>query len=229
MLLSELRRAKNMFANVPNLFLSRDQYVHAVAQRYSPLRLVIGAGGTRYPGWLSSDLGVTSTVLPTLWQLGSVSIPIDITNDDQWRRVFDKCTVHNMLSEHVFEHLSTSQLDASLALCREYLVRGGRFRIAVPDGRRPDQRYISGVAPPVNGHLQLFTIESLTEILSRAGFAVEPIEYYDDGGHFHRRPYDEADGVVLRCYIRDRHSDFAYADRRSGSIILDAMRQRADR
>lgn len=229
MLLSELQRAKKMFANVPNLFLSRDQYVHAVAQRYSPLRLVIGAGGTRYPGWLSSDLGVTSTVLPTLRQLGSLSIPIDITNDGQWSRVFDKCTVYNMLSEHVFEHLSTSQLDAGLALCREYLVPGGRFRIAVPDGRRPDQRYISGVAPPVDGHLQLFTIESLAEILRRAGFAVEPIEYYDAGGHFHRRPYDEADGVVLRYYTRDRQADFAYADHHYTSIIVDAVRPLSDK
>ena len=202
----------------------RPCYVRTLRQRYSPLRLVIGAGGTSYEGWLSSNYAAEPALLPHLGQLDSASMPLDITVAEQWARLFDECTVARMLSEHVFEHLSHEQLEKGFALCRQYLEPGGRLRIAVPDGHRPDARYIDAVSPPVDGHKQLFTIESLTCLLEGAGFEVVPLEYYDSSGKLNRHPYDEADGIVLRCFARDRQVDFAYADHHYTSIIVDAVR-----
>jgi predicted SAM-dependent methyltransferase len=207
-------------------FYGRDRYVRALRSVHAPLRLVIGAGGTRYDGWLSTDVAAPGAPLPLPGSAADASLPLDITDERQWARAFDEGTVSNMLSEHVFEHLTDAQLASGLALCRKYLAPGGRLRIAVPDGRRPDARYIAAVAPPVDGHFQLFTIESMSALLESAGFAVEPLEHYDAQGALQRRPYDEADGVVLRCWTRDRQADFAYADHHYTSIIVDAVRPR---
>ncbi len=206
-----------------NACYRRSYYVRALRQRSAPLRLVIGAGGTRYEGWLSSNVAPEPAMLPRLGQVGSMSIPLDITDADQWSRVFDEGTIDRMLCEHVLEHLSDEQLSNGLALCRKHLAPGGRLRIAVPDGHRPDSRYLDAVAPPVDGHLQLFTIESLSLLLHSVGFGVEPLEYYDHAGSLHRLPYDEDDGIVLRCYTRDRQIDFAYADHNYTSLIVDAV------
>lgn len=203
----------------------RDAYVQKVAALHSPLRIIIGAGGTRYPGWIATDITRGPERRPLPFRLAKDPLPLDITNAAHWAKAFEKGTITSMLCEHVFEHLSDAEIEAACANCLAYLAVGGRLRIAVPDGRRPDQRYIEGIAPPADGHLQLFTIESMTALLARAGFAVEALEYYNDAGDFVRNAYDEADGIILRCYARDRQVDFAFRDHHYTSIIVDAVKR----
>jgi len=191
---------------------------------HRPLRLIIGAGSFRQEGWLSSDYAEDGQWLPRPWRLADHILPLDITKEAHWAALFRPGSITRMLSEHVFEHLTDADLARGLALCRRYLAPRGRLRIAVPDGHRPDARYIDGVAPPADGHLHLFTVESLVALIEAAGFQAEPIEHYDATGRFHRRPYDEADGIVLRCYSRDRQADFQFADHFYTSIIVDAVK-----
>lgn len=203
---------------------SRARYVRSVRKAFEPLRVNIGSGGLSYPGWIASDVPQEPGYLPAVAELGRMALPLDVTQRDDWDRAFDEGTIANLLSEHVFEHLSDADIETALALAHAYLAPGGRFRIAVPDGHRPDARYIAGVRPPADGHRQLFTLDDLTGRLLKAGFRVEPIEWYDAAGVFNRRAYDERDGVVLRSYGRDRQADFAHADHFYTSIIVDAFK-----
>jgi predicted SAM-dependent methyltransferase len=127
-----------------------------------------------------------------------------------------------MVAEHVFEHLDDLTLEKALLLCRRYLKTDGRLRIAVPDGYRPDGNYLDQVRPPADGHHQLFTIDSISELLEQVGFRVEPLEYYDRDHVFHRRPWDDSEGFVYRCYGRDTQEEFRFRDHYYTSIIVDA-------
>lgn len=192
-----------------------------------PLRLILGAAATAQDGWLSSDLrggSPLTQLMERLYVKPGQRLNLDVTRREDWLSHFQPGTLHNILSEHVLEHLTWEEMLAGLRLAHEFLCPGGRFRIAVPDGHRPDERYIREVAPPVDGHRQLLTVESLTEALTQTGFTVTPLECYDAHGVFHRTPYDEEQGIVLRCFARDRQENFAYADHYYTSIIVDAVK-----
>ena len=131
------------------------------------VKLVLGAAHTRFEGWLST--GIES---------------LDVTDTHAWEALLGPRRAQAMLAEHVIEHLTPEGLRAALQSCYAYLEPGGHFRIAVPDGNHPDPRYVRAVRPGGTGegafdHKHLFTIETLGEALSSAGFEVRPVEWFD--------------------------------------------------
>lgn len=171
--------------------LDRLSLKRRIAHAPRPLRLVIGAGRTSQPGWIATNI-----------QQLNVLVPAD------WRRYFRGPTVDALLAEHVWEHLTLDEGLAAARLCFAYLRPGGYLRLAVPDGLHPDPAYREHVRPQGSGpgaddHKVLYTYRSLGALLARAGFSVEPIEYFDETGAFHHRPWEPDDGLIRRSLRYD--------------------------
>ena len=116
-----------------------------------------------------------------------------------------------MNAEHVFEHLTTEQFGDFLANARLYLAPTGRIRIAVPDGNHADPAYIDRVRPGGAGvgaddHKVLYTCGLVAELLGKGGYQFELLEYFDEAGTFHKRPWNAADGFVSRSAEHDRRN-----------------------
>lgn len=143
-------------------------------ERRGPLRLHLGCGPTRLPGWVNLDLVGSRADL--YWHLGA-GLPFA---DGSARAVF---------AEHLLEHLS---LEGAIGLVEEaarVLAPGGVLRVGVPDFRRYAaaylgrgeliERYRPGRPTPLlavsevaflHGHRSLWDEETLAALLTEAGF-----------------------------------------------------------
>jgi predicted SAM-dependent methyltransferase len=176
--------------------------------RASVIRVIVGASGTNYDGWISTDY-------PAL----------DVVDERSWLRLFKPGQIDALLAEHVFEHLGDDQLTAAFSNSYRFLKSGGHLRIAVPDGYHPDLDYVEMVKPGGHGcgsedHKQLFNYRTLSSQLGKAGFSVQLLEWFDENGNFHFRDWMDQDGFVARSSRNDERnvdSSLAYT-----SLILDA-------
>ncbi|MCW2309960.1 class I SAM-dependent methyltransferase [Rhodobium gokarnense] len=179
-----------------------------------PLKIVIGAGGLRLPGWISTS----ETVL-------------NLLKAEDWDHQFSARRIDAILAEHVWEHLTPEEGLRAARICFEHMAPGGHLRIAVPDGCHPDPAYIEkvrvgGTGPAADDHKVLFTHRSLTALLEDVGFDVRLLEYYDDAGTFHAADWSPEDGMVFRSArfdARNRGGRLLYT-----SIIVDAVKPDAD-
>ncbi len=177
------------------------------AEALRPLNVILGAGTTAFPGWLSTDIDT-----------------LDITSPSDWRELFRPDSIDRLLIEHVLEHLDESQCRVVLAECHRYLKGGGLLRVAVPDGYRRDPAYLAAVAPPKDGHRALLSVDTLVPLIEFAGFCARPLEYFDDTGQFHSVPWDEADGCVKRSAKFDTREQFRRGSVCYTSLIVDAIK-----
>ena len=172
-------------------------------------KVVMGAGETKYPGWITTDY-------PAL----------DITEPESMSKYFDRDSIKAILSEHVFEHLTLQQAESALEICREYLSPGGYVRIAVPDGLHPSKKYIDNVKPGGSGagsddHKILYNHTTITELIRKAGFKVKLLEWYDCDGEFNFVDWQPETGMVRRSSRYDpRNSD---SELNYTSLIVDAI------
>lgn len=181
-----------------------------------PLKLVVGAGsseprvgeaGTPYEGWLLTDVDA-----------------LDALRREEWAALFRPASIENILAEHVMEHLTEEQFLEFLNVIRDFLAPGARVRIAVPDGFHPDPAYIERVRPGGTGpgaadHKTLYTYARMVELLAGAGWRYDFLEYFDERGRFHIKPWDQRDGHIRRSALNDprnRERPQAYT-----SLIVD--------
>ena len=182
----------------------------AIRESGSQLKVIIGAGGLAWVGWVATDYP-----------------RVDITDLNSLKRWFEKGSVQAFLAEHVWEHLVPERAQAAAVNCYRLLVPGGYLRIAVPDGLHPDPEYIDyvkpgGTGPGCEDHQVLYTYRTLVELLEAAGFEVRLLEWFDEEGRFHFREWHPDDGFVYRSTRYDeRNADdpTAYT-----SIIADAVK-----
>jgi predicted SAM-dependent methyltransferase len=201
-LLFSARRRLGVFRDVQNL--------KKRIRGASPLRIVVGAGGLFDPGWIATDVDV-----------------LDILDVAQWRRLFAENSIDAILAEHVWEHLTAEQGLLAAENCFRFLRPGGYLRAAVPDGNHPDPAYREWVRPGGSGagaddHKLLYNHESFGRLFAKAGFQVEPIEYFDADGEFHAVDWDPALGKIERSQRfdeRNRDGQLAYT-----SVIVDARK-----
>ena len=198
---------------ISRLFLPFSHLYWRLKWGASVKRLIIGCGSDDTAGWVRSDI----------FQVPG-GVVLDVTKAEDWDRYFRPASLTHIFTEHMFEHLDDVDLAKTLALCRKYLVPGGRLRVAVPDANRKDPAYIEEVAPPADGHKQYFTARTLEAILTEAGFTVKRLEYYDSQGVFHKKPWDIEDGFIRRSYNHDRQKAFRYNDHYYTSVIIDAFK-----
>ena len=67
----------------------RVRLLRQAVRKARPLRVVLGAGGTSYPGWIGTDRET-----------------LDLTSPRDWSRLFAPGSIDRLLAEHVFEHLT---------------------------------------------------------------------------------------------------------------------------
>ena len=156
----------------------------------SPLKLEFGSGSRKGTnGWKTVDL------------FGG-----DLTADAGFSLPLADCSVEQIYSSHMLEHLDDLQCSTFLRECFRILKVGGEFRICVPDARIFIDNYLAGTglaetsidlygpAVPINKapmqnlnyiaymrghHKQLFDIEYLTNALQYAGFNDIQVSDYD--------------------------------------------------
>jgi predicted SAM-dependent methyltransferase len=168
--------------------------VEAVQQSQGDLKITIGAGITKYDGWVATDIPA-----------------FDILKHEHWAVLFQPDSIHRMLAEHVFEHLTIEQFQDFLRIARIYLAEEGQIRIAIPDGYHADPSYIEHVRPGGIGvgaddHKVLYTCDSMAELLTEQGYGYQFLEYFDAGHVFHRVEWDEADGFIHRSAQHDKRN-----------------------
>ena len=127
---------------------------------------------------------------------------------------------------HVMEHATPITVLHAAAAAFTVLRPGGRLRIAVPDGYSPrsDNRLgtngSSGFAP----HRIMWTHETLSETLRRAGFEAVAQAYYSVNGSWHEHAWWERESEFGSVRRSSRH------DKRfivGGSLIVDGIKPAA--
>lgn len=173
-------------------------------------RVLLGCGGrTRNnEAWLATD-----------------RYKVDLLDRSTFEKWWKPNTITAFLSEHVWEHLSEEEAERANSILFDFLKPGGWFRIAVPDGFNPNPKYIDHVK--VGGdnqyHKQLYNYKTLTAQLEKAGFKVEPLEYFNENGELVLNKWDKKDGFLRRCsfnLIRLRKKDL--------SLVVDAFKPLPD-
>lgn len=174
------------------------------------LRIIVGSSATKLDGWISTEYPC-----------------VDISDSRTLKRFFRPASVSNFLAEHVLEHLTPEKASLASANLYSLLKSGGRWRIAVPDGFHPDGNYIEQVRPGGTGegsddHKILYNIESLSDLLSKAGFMVESIEWFDRSGRFNSVEWNPEGGQISRSLKNDPRNQI----KRYGytSLIVDAVK-----
>lgn len=174
------------------------------------LKIIIGAASTHQDGWISTN-----------------AIHFDLLKPAVWTKHLGDRKVSAILAEHVWEHLNHQQAQLAAKTCHSYLKKGGRLRVAVPDGYFPNQLYIDQVKPGGSGpgsedHKILYTYLSLKKLFEDTGFQVHLLEYFDENGRFHNHDWAPEDGMISRSARFDHRnsgSTLGYT-----SIILDAIK-----
>ncbi len=166
----------------------RQRSPHLIAQylRDHPIRKVqVGAGVSRLKGWLNTDI-----------EPGDGLAYLDATQPFP----FEDGSIHYLFSEHVIEHLTYDEGKSMVAESFRVLAPGGKMRISTPNltrfielfGKNPSpeaRSYIHGklgwhrwprepnaAAIILNlqmsswGHKFMYDVETLSGVLTRAGF-----------------------------------------------------------
>lgn len=110
----------NLIRQVKGRFFFTRFRVGMCIRKADVVRLVVGAGATKYPGWISIEKS-----------------NLDVTNREDWIALLGSRKVDNILAEHVFEHLEYDAAMRAFDNIAEFLAIGGVFRFAVPDGYHP--------------------------------------------------------------------------------------------
>ncbi|ELS34328.1 MULTISPECIES: hypothetical protein [Pseudanabaena] len=170
------------------------------------INLIIGSSHTSYSNWIPSEQS-----------------NLDISKHHQFQEVLNGKKIHRLLAEHVLEHIDLDDLQKALDNIHYFLVSGGSFRIAVPDGLHPDPSYIERVKIGCDDHKQLFNYQQLSKLLSNHGFKDNLIEYWDEQGEFHTT-YQNHDGYgyIRRSFINDPRNPDGYPH--YTSLIIDAIK-----
>ena len=152
---------------------------------------------------------------------------MDITSMLSMKKVCALDSIDVFLAEHVWEHLSLAEGFKSKKDCYRFLKKGGRLRIAVPDGLHIDPCYIEHVRPGGSGsgasdHKLLYTYKILDKVLSEAGFTVDLLEYWDENGKFHYKEWDPELGKINRsCRFDGRNVNMPLS---YTSLIADGIK-----
>lgn len=181
-------------------------------------QVIIGAGEQRWDGWIATQ-----------------QAELDLLKPETFKNFFGDERAEKLLCEHTWEHLTIEQGVTAARTCFQFLVPGGRLRVAVPDGRFPDAEYqrtvqVGGPGPadhPAAGHRVLYVAETFVEVFKQAGFEVTLLEWWDANESFNTTPWNLEDGPVYRSSLMDhRNEDYRNSQGPLGfsSLILDAIR-----
>lgn len=209
-----LWRLKQSVASIFDTMQRRAEFRAALA-RATDVKLVIGANGTRFDGWISADS----------------EKELDLLDRRAWQRAFAGKRLRHVLAEHVFEHLTFAGALQGLRLIHEMLEPGGTLRFAVPDASHPSSYYRYMVRPggheaAAREHQYFWSIEDIPVVEQATGFRAEPLEYFDREGLFHAVPFTDERGYIQRCsrHYQPRGRDSGWDYGRIAATVPDRVR-----
>ncbi len=178
-----------------------------------PVRIIIGAGDQRWPGWIHTQ-----------------KEELDLQNPKGWENSFRNRRADALLCEHVWEHMTMAEGIIAAKTCYEWLRPGGYLRCAVPDANFPDWEYqlsarVGGPGPkdhPAADHKIIYDYILFSHVFNQAGFAVDLLEYCDEQGRFHYNQWSPDDGPIYRSLRLDHRNQGT--DIKSVSLIIDAIK-----
>ncbi|GKX28082.1 hypothetical protein SH1V18_05620 [Vallitalea longa] len=161
----------------------------AKINKYDRIKLIVGASSQNYDGWIQTQRE-----------------DLDLLKRLDWEGSFGERKIHNILAEHVWEHLSYDEAIESAKILYDFLDNNGLIRIAVPDGNFRNEWYqntiqVGGPGPkdhPAAGHKIVYTYKTIAMPFTQAGFKVDLLEYCDENGVFHFKEWDEKKGFIYR-------------------------------
>lgn len=181
---------------------------------YEKIKIIIGSSSQRYDGWIHTQ-----------------KTNLDLRNRIDWKKNFGKRKIHNILAEHVWEHLTEEEAFQSVKILYDFLDENGLIRIAVPDGNFKNEWYqnivkVGGPGPkehPAASHKVLYTYKTIIKPFVDIGFKVDLLEYCDENGQFHYRDWDEKEGFIYRS----KRFDHRNQDGKLGfvSLIIDVKKR----
>ncbi|MBQ2823130.1 MAG: hypothetical protein IJF18_00950 [Oscillospiraceae bacterium] len=177
------------------------------------MKIIIGAGGTKYDGWVSTQ-----------------ETELNLLKRNDFERMFGKEKPSAFLAEHVWEHMTLEEGIIAARNCYDYLENGGYIRVAVPDKNFRNEWYQNMVKVGGNGdqnhpaftHKIVYDYQTLCFVFKQAGFEVELLEYCDENGDFHYKYWNEADGKIGRSLRYDTRNSLEKLG--MVSIIIDAKK-----
>lgn len=230
-------------------FVSKLIFEHQLKQHPFPCKIVAGASGDRYPGWLSTEQSFFDITNEAHWKK-YFDVKVPVTTENQigerketiggveqtvkfYKEIPDHLIEHKrmqvisrLLAEHIFEHLTDLDAVKALKLTHKYLAPGGRIRIAVPDMNHPDKKYLD-YQRSISGHKQEYNYQSLTAQCRKAGFKQFQLkEYFDAGGLFNISTWYRIDGHVKRSFWYDWRNMTMEGGVFWSSLIIDAIKER---
>lgn len=142
--------------------------------------------------------------------------------------------VDAFLLEHIIEHFTLEDAKTIAKNLYAFTKPGGYVRAAVPDALFLDPDYqtrgqIGGNGSgkdPGASHKVFYDYKTFSSIFSEAGFQVRLLEYFDESGEFHFRPWSKDDGYVERSLRYSPENHTADHEIHMLSIILDAKKSR---
>jgi predicted SAM-dependent methyltransferase len=192
------------------LFTTKLQLKRQIRKDQASLRIVVGSSGVFEPGWIPTNIDT-----------------LNLLKRRDWEDLFRPNSINAILAEHVWEHLTLDEGLLALKHCFEFLKSGGYLRIAVPDGFHPDPGYleyvrVNGSGSGADDHKVLYNHRILGDLLAKAGFKAEPLEYFDESGAFHAVEWNPETGKINRSIRFDSRN----ADGRPHyiSLIMDGVK-----
>lgn len=182
---------KGIFMQLSRSWLNpiRKRLLACKIQRTDCVRLNVGAGGTRYSGWISIEKEI-----------------LDITKPDDFSYFFAQKKISKILAEHVVEHIYEEEFSNFLCFVKEYLEPMASIRIAVPDAYHPSI-YVheltkpGGLEPGADDHKVFYSIDLLREVALKANYIIHPVEFFDEEGLFHSNIKDWNNGYISRSSL----------------------------
>jgi predicted SAM-dependent methyltransferase len=153
------------------------------------IRVIVGATKSDISDWISFDQA---------W--------LDILEENQWRMYFRPSTIHNIVAEHVWEHLTPTEATEATKLCFRFLKPKGRLRIAVPDTLHVS-RYLrdlvgkEGSLSHYHQHKVDYNYRTLEKLLRACGFQTTLLDWWDEEGNFHSDYSNDGEGYIMRSFL----------------------------
>lgn len=184
------------------------------------MKIVIGAGKTSYPGWISTQ-----------------EDELNLLRRADFERILNGEKAEAFLAEHVWEHMTEEEGTKAARSCYEFLEEGGYIRVAVPDANFRNEWYQNMVKIGGNGdpnhpaysHKIVYDYRTLRRVFEQAGFECELLEYCDENGDFHYKYWNDADGHIGRSLRYDTRNSYETGTLGMVSIIMDAKKPRVIR
>lgn len=181
--------------------ISKMIFKHQMKKKPFPIKLIVGAGGDRYPGWLSTEQKYFDITKEEDWEKHfRYDQPVWNQKIEKWQYEFMP-VVGRILADYVFQDLDEIAVEHTLKLAYKYLVYGGKIRIAVPDMLHPDPRYVEQMKEIP--HQSEWTAIKLARLMKAAGFNSTIKEGFGDAGFFHVSTWYRVDGYCKRSFWYD--------------------------